>query len=111
MTRLITEFGQGSSLRRQDPTAAAVRAVKNALWHNSINLAELFGRDKEEMQITVEVGVPDAAKLDASEIEKVFPYGQVRVIARNGGLEVPREDRPSAYIATVAISVALEGLA
>ena len=50
--RLLTEFGMGSSLRRQDYTEAAVRAVRDALWHNSINLAELFGKDKAEMQIT-----------------------------------------------------------
>ena len=35
----------GSSLRRQDYTEAAVRAVKDALWHNSVILAELFGRE------------------------------------------------------------------
>ena len=45
--RLLTEFGMGSSLRRQDYTQAAVRAVTNALWHNSINLAELFDRPKK----------------------------------------------------------------
>ena len=54
-TRLITEFGQGTSIRREDPTAAAERAVRDALWRNSINLAELFGHKKESMQITVEI--------------------------------------------------------
>ena len=34
--RLLTEFGMGASLRRQDYTQAAVRGVKDALWHNSI---------------------------------------------------------------------------
>ena len=43
--RLLTEFGMGSSLRRCDYTKAAVRAVKDALWHNSINIAELFGKE------------------------------------------------------------------
>ncbi|MFT6105690.1 MAG: hypothetical protein ACJA1E_002124, partial [Paracoccaceae bacterium] len=38
--RLLTEFGMGTSLRRQDYTQAARRAVEDALWHNSINLAE-----------------------------------------------------------------------
>jgi hypothetical protein len=49
--RMLTEMGMGTSLRRQDYTEAAVRAVRDALWHNSINLAELFGRDKAEMLI------------------------------------------------------------
>ncbi len=107
--RLLTEFGMGSSLRRQDYTEAATRAVKDALWHNSINLAELFGREKAEMQITVEVGVQDPGALDVARIAAIFPYGQVTVVPRRGGLDVPREDggKPT-VIANVAISVALD---
>ena len=51
----------GSSLRRRDYTQAAVRAVKDALWHNSINLAELFGKDKTEMLIDCLLYTSDAA--------------------------------------------------
>jgi len=107
--RLLTEFGMGSSLRRQDYTEAAVRAVRDALWHNSINLAELFGKDKAEMQITVEVGVQDPDAVEASKVAEIFPYGQVEVIARKGGLDVPRTDggKPT-VIANVALSVALD---
>lgn len=107
--RLLTEFGMGSSLRRQDYTEAATRAVKDALWHNSINLAELFGKQKEDMQITVEVGVQDPGALDTSKVAAIFPYGQVTVVARKGGLDVPRSDggKPT-VIANVAISVALD---
>jgi len=107
--RLLTEFGMGSSLRRQDYTEAATRAVKDALWHNSINLAELYGKDKSEMQITVEVGVQDPGAVDKDKIAAIFPYGQVTVIPRKGGLDVPRADggKPT-VIANVAISVALD---
>ncbi|SMX25216.1 Lin0512 family protein [Boseongicola aestuarii] len=109
MARLLTEFGMGSSLRRQDYTEAAVRAVKDALWHNSINLAELFGREKGEMQILVEVGVQAPEQVDAARVSEIFPYGQVEVVVRKGGLDVPRGDggRPT-VIANVAISVALD---
>ncbi len=55
--RVLTEFGMGSSLRRQDYTEAARRALKDALWHNSINMAELFGLPKEAMLIDVEIAV------------------------------------------------------
>jgi uncharacterized protein (TIGR02058 family) len=107
--RLLTEFGMGSSLRRQDYTEAASRAVRNALWHNSINLAELYGKDKSEMLITVEVGVQDPEALDIRTIAGLFPYGQVTVVPRKGGLDVPRADggKPT-VIANVAISVALD---
>lgn len=107
--RLLTEFGMGSSLRRQDYTEAAARAVRDALWHNSINLAELYGKDKSEMQITVDIGVQDPEQIDIATIAAIFPYGQVTVIPRKGGLDVPRSDggKPT-VIANVAISVALD---
>ena len=107
--RMLTEFGMGSSLRRQDYTEAAVRAVKDALWHNSINLAELFGRDKTEMLIDVEIGVQAPDRVDADAVKAVFPYGQIAVHAVKGGLDVPRADggKPT-VIANAAISVAFE---
>ena len=55
--RVLTEFGMGSSLRRQDYTQAAKRALQDALWHNSINMAELFGFPKEAMIIDVDIAV------------------------------------------------------
>ncbi len=110
--RLLTEFGMGASLRRQDYTEAAVRALKDALWHNSINLAELFGVDKTAMLLTVEIGVQDPDAVDTSALEAVFPYGQPSIHVVKGGLDVPRADggKPT-VIANAAISVALEGVA
>ena len=107
--RLLTEFGMGSSLRRLDYTKAASRAVKDALWHNSINLAELYGKDKTEMLITVEVGVQDPDAIDADAIAAIFPYGQITVVPQKGGLDVPRWDGGTPTVmANVAISVALD---
>lgn len=107
--RLLTEFGIGTSLRRQDYNEAATRAVRDALWHNSINLAELFGKKKTEMQITVDVGVQNPDAIDANRIAEIFPYGNITVVPQKGGLDVPRSDggKPT-VIANVAISVALD---
>ena len=106
--RLLTEFGMGSSLRRQDYTEAACRAVKDALWHNSINLAELFGKEKEDMLITVEVGVQQPDQVDTAKVAEIFPHGQVTVTPVAGGLDVPRPVGNPTVIANVAISVALD---
>lgn len=101
----------GTSLRRQDYTEAAVRALKDALWHNSINLAELFGKSKEDMQLTVEVGVQSPEDVDAAALVAVFPYGQPHISVVKGGLDVPRADggKPT-VIANAAISVSLDGV-
>ena len=107
-TRLLTEFGQGASLRRQDYTQAAKRALQDALWHNSINLAELFGKEKEAMHIDVEVGVQQPDKLDTDALKDIFPYGQIKINATQGGLDVPRPDGNPTVIATIAINVSLD---
>lgn len=111
--RLLTEFGMGTSLRRGDYTQAAKRAVQDALWHNSINLAELFGFEKEAMHITLEVGVQKPEAVDTETLRAVFPYGQVTVQVVKGGLDVARPvgqdggGHPT-IIANVALSVAFE---
>ena len=110
MTRVLTEFGMGTSLRRGDYTQAAKRAVMAALWHNSINMAELFGFEKEAMQIKVEIGVQKPDQLDPSELVEIFPYGQPAVVVVEGGLDIPRPDgsgQPT-IIANAAISVSFD---
>ncbi len=108
--RLLTEFGLGTSLRRQDYTAATRRALQDALWHNSINLAELFGQPKQAMRITVEVGVQQPDEVDIDSLRDIFPYGQIDFDVRYGGLDVPRPDGKPTVIANVAIHVALDGV-
>lgn len=112
MTRLLTEFGMGTSLRRQDYTEAATRALRDALWHNSINLAELFGASKEDMMIDVEIGVQQPDAVDVAVLEAVFPYGTPRVRVTHGGLDIPRPEgfgKPT-VIANAAISVSIKGV-
>jgi len=112
VTRLLTEFGIGTSLRRHDHTGAACRAVRDALWRNSINLAELFGVEKSAMRIAVEIGAQAPDAVDAEAVAACFPYGEVTVEVRRGGLDVPRPegDGNPTVIACAAISVSLEGI-
>lgn len=105
--RLLTEFGLGSSLRHQDYTAAARRALKDALWRNSINLAELFGHPKEAMIIEVEIAVQQPDRVDTEALKSVFPYGQVTVTAVQGGLDIPRPVGLPTIMANAAIHVSL----
>lgn len=107
-TRLLTEFGLGTSLRRQDYTAAARRAIEDALWRNSINLAELFGQPKEAMLIDVEIATQQPDRVDCTALADVFPYGQVTVTAAHGGLDIPRPDGNPTVMVNAAISVSLD---
>jgi len=110
MPRLLTEFGMGSSLRRGDYTQAACRAVRDALWHNSINLAELYGFEKTDMQIRVDVGVQKPDAVDVDKVAAEFPYGQISVHVVQGGLDIPRPEgigNPT-VMANVALSVSFD---
>lgn len=110
MKRLLVEFGMGTSLRRADYTQAAVRGVRDALWHNSINLAELFGFEKTDMRIIVDIGVQKPEAVDVAEVMAVFPYGQTEIRVHQGGLDVARpegEGNPT-IMANVALSVGFD---
>ena len=82
-TRIALELGMGTSLRRQDYTKAACRAVEDALWHNSLSLAEAFGFEKSDMIIDVEIGVQCPQQVD---IDK--PDGSGRTIIANAAVVV-----------------------
>jgi uncharacterized protein (TIGR02058 family) len=106
--RVLTEFGMGTSLRRQDYTEAARRGLQDALWHNSINMAELFGFPKEAMQIDVLIGVQQPEQVDTGKLADIFPYGQVTITVQEGGLDIPRPDGKPTVIANVAINVSFD---
>ncbi len=106
--RVLTEFGMGSSLRRHDYTQAAKRALQDALWHNSINMAELFGFPKEAMIIDVDIAVQDPSKVDVDALKEIFPYGQISITTSHGGLDIPRPDGNPTVIANAAINVSFE---
>lgn len=106
--RVLTEFGMGTSLRRQDYTQAARRALQNALWHNSINMAELFDLPKESMLIDVDIAVQNPAAVDIDSLQDIFPYGQINITTSHGGLDVPRPDGKPTVIANAAINVSFD---
>lgn len=100
----------GTSLRRGDYTQAAKRAVEQALWRNSINLAELFGFEKTDMKIALDVGVQQPDAVDIEELQSVFPYGNVDVTLRQGGLDIARPEGSGhpTIMANVALRVGFD---
>jgi len=105
--RMVMELGMGSSLRQQDYTRAACRAVVDALWHNSLSIADAFGLDRSAMIIEVEIGVQQPEKVDTDKVAAILPYGQGSVRAAHGGLDVPKPDGGVTVIANAAVVVYL----
>mmetsp|Transcript_28378 Transcript_28378/g.91015 ORF Transcript_28378/g.91015 Transcript_28378/m.91015 type:complete len:177 (+) Transcript_28378:19-549(+) len=87
--RFAVEMGTGTSLRRQDHTAAAVRALEDALWRVSMTAYRALDKRPEEMKIEVVVGVPKPAAVDESAVLAVLPYGERSIRVVEGGLAIP----------------------
>ena len=107
--RIVFELGQGTSLRRDDYSSAAERAVRNALWQNSLNVAEVFGFEKSDMIVEVLLGAQEPDKINVDQIKSIFPYGTVTIHRIFGGLDVnkPNNDGKT-LIVTAAIIVSFD---
>lgn len=109
MKRVVTQFGMGTSIRSRNYTEAAVRAIRDALWHNSLNVADAFGFPREAMVIQVEIGVQRPEEVDTEALLNVFPYGQPSVKVVKGGLDIPRREKEGwSIIANAAVMVSFD---
>lgn len=109
MKRIVTQFGMGTSIRSRNYTEAAARAIRDALWHNSLNVADAFGFPREAMVIQVEIGVQQPDEVDAAALLSIFPYGQPSVKVVKGGLDIPRREKEGwSVIANAAIMVSFD---
>lgn len=108
-TRMVTQFGMGSSIRSRDYTGAAARAIRDALWHNSLNVADAFGFPKQAMLIDVEIGIQSPEAVDTAALLDIFPYGQPSIALVKGGLDVTKPDGSGlTVIANAAIVVSFD---
>ncbi|MCF6429568.1 Lin0512 family protein [Leisingera sp. MMG026] len=107
-TRVLVEFGMGTSLRREDYTEAARRAIKDALWHNSVSMAELFDFQKEDMIIDAEIGVQKPEAVDKDALLEIFPYGQPSIRVVKGGLNIEKPHGGCTVIANAAVIVSFD---
>ncbi len=89
--RMVLEIGMGTDIRGGDPTKAAVRALRDALWHNSLGIADILGLPVDSMQVEVTIGVPHSEAVDKDAVLAVLPHGSGTVRVREGGLEIPND--------------------
>lgn len=109
LTRMVLELGMGTDLQGSDYTKAAARAVKDALWHNSLTVAPAFGIDRELMQIEVSIGVAKPNEVDVEAVKAVFPYGSATVNVVEGGLDIPSDcGTKMTVVANAAVTVFLD---
>ena len=108
-TRVVHQFGMGTSIRSRDYTEACARGIRDALWHNSVNVADAFGFPREAMLIDVEIGVQKPEQVNTGALIGIFPYGQPSITLTKGGLDIDKPDGSgTSVIANVAIIVSFD---
>ena len=86
--RVVTEMGMGTDIRGGDYTKAAVRALRDALWHNSLSVTRALGMDVDSMRVEVIIGVPRPEAVDTAQVLAILPHGTGEVRVVQGGLEI-----------------------
>ena len=109
LKRMVLEIGMGTDIRGAEPTKAAVRALRDALWHNSLSVAAALGIDTDAMQVEVTIGVPHPEQVDKQQVLAVLPHGTGTVDVVDGGLEIANDaGTGSTLIANAAAVVWLD---
>jgi uncharacterized protein (TIGR02058 family) len=107
--RMVLEIGMGTDIRGANPTKAACRALRDALWHNSLSIAPALGQPLDAMIVDVHIGVPRPELVDQAEVMTVLPHGKGSVTVVEGGLEIHNDaGTDSTLIANACVVVSLD---
>jgi uncharacterized protein (TIGR02058 family) len=106
---MVLQIGMGTDIRGTDYTKAAVRALRDALWHNSLSIADAVGLHVDQMRVDVTIGVPKPDLVDKAQVLAILPHGTGTVEVVEGGLEIPNDaGTNSTVIANAAAVVRLD---
>jgi uncharacterized protein (TIGR02058 family) len=103
--RVVTEMGMGTDIRGGDYTKAAIRALRDALWHNSLSVTRALGMDVDSMRVEVIIGVPKPEAVDTAQVLAILPHGSGEVKVVQGGLEIPSDNGTDKTIIANAAAV------
>ena len=103
--RMVLQIGMGTDIRGVDYTKAAVRALRDALWHNALSVADALGQDVDSMRVEVTIGVPKPEQVDKQAVLDVLPHGTGTVTVVEGGLEIPNDAGTGATVLAQAAAV------
>ena len=108
LKRMVLQIGMGTDIRGRDYTKAAVRALRDALWHNSLSVANALGLPVDAMQVEVTIGVPHPELVDKAAVLAVLPHGTGTVTVVEGGLEIAGDSGNTTVVANAAAVVRLD---
>lgn len=98
LRRMVLEIGMGTDIRGADYTKAAARALRDALWHNSLTIGAAVDQPVDAMKVEVLIGVPKPDQVDKAEVLAILPHGTGTVTIVEGGLEIPNDEGTSTTV-------------
>lgn len=109
-------MGMGVDQHGQDPTVAAVRAVRDAIEHNALpGVWEVAGLNHpNEMIVEVQIAVPYPDQVRTEQVLAALPFGQKKLTVEPGGMVVQgraieelddKNDEMLIAVAAVTVSV------
>src|SRR5208282_3658159 len=104
LKRMVLQIGMGTDIRGADYTKAAVRALRDALWHNSLSVAAALGLPVDAMQVEVTIGVPRPERVD-KVVLAVLPHGSGTVNVVEGGLEITNDEGTNTTVVANAAAI------
>ena len=102
---MVLQIGMGTDIRGADYTKAAVRALRDALWHNSLSIADAVGLHVDSMQVEVTIGVPKPELVDKEQVLAILPHGTGTVNVVQGGLEIANDAGTNSTVLAHAAAV------
>jgi uncharacterized protein (TIGR02058 family) len=105
LKRMVLQIGMGTDIRGADYTKAAVRALRDALWHNSLSVANALGQPTDAMQVEVTIGLPRPDLVDKEQVLAVLPHGTGTVRVVEGGLEIANDEGTNKTVVANAAAI------
>ncbi|MEO0638067.1 MAG: Lin0512 family protein, partial [Pseudomonadota bacterium] len=106
---MVMELGIGTDIKGQNYTKAACRALQNALRQNSLTVADAFGVPRDQMIVTIRIGVQKPDAVDRDTVAALLPYGERTVEVEFGGMDGAKADgSPGPILANAVVLVDLE---
>jgi uncharacterized protein (TIGR02058 family) len=105
LKRMVLQIGMGTDIRGADYTKAAVRALRDALWHNGLSIADAVGLPVDAMRVEVTIGVPRPDRVNEQAVLAALPHGTGTVRVVEGGLEIPNDTGTNKMVIANAAAV------
>src|SRR4051812_1351589 len=105
MRRMVLQIGMGTDIRGTDYTKAAVRALRDALWHNSLTVTAALGGPIDAMKGEGKIGVPKPERVDTAQVLAILPHGSGTCEVVEGGLEIANAAGTGSTVMATAAAV------